>query len=192
MLENLIVHNFVHPHRQQFNNDVVLLRYFDNFSNHVDAVLNDPIILFSDLDVKRLFLEIDLSVLKATVLTSAVPPPDVLNIPAVITLPNENQNKFVCFDRVADGSVCGREFETYKQLITQRVRSTALGGDHGILTLGALVVTTACFFCGEVFGHKSCCTGARTECLHEWLLCQGYGATEIRVGVADLSHRVQG
>ena len=67
-------------------------------------------------------------------------------VPKVLE-PVDDVGEFVCLDRLANGSLCGRTFSTQRQLTTHRMASVKLGGDHGVLSLGGLVVTNQCPFC---------------------------------------------
>ena len=64
-----------------------------------------------------------------------------------------DDKKFVCLDLDRDGNVCNREFATYCSLMAHRCNS-GLGGEHGIITVGALAVDNRCIFCRVPFSSR--------------------------------------
>ena len=137
-----------HPYRQQFGNDLSKLKIFDNIADNIDKIINSPMILSYDPDVSKSVLSMDLAELKHQALSCTVSPPNTID--PYVTIPEVNQDIFTCMDRAADGSVCGKKFESYRGMIAHRTGSSNRGGGHGALMLGALVVANACVFCETV------------------------------------------
>ena len=110
-------------------------------------------LLIIDPDVKNIFVNLDISELKHAFMSCTAPPTDQLACGDIVIEGKIDQH--ICLDRVRDGSVCGRRFDSYRQLVAHRLSASSLGGDHGVATVGSLVVCNACCFCGEVLVSKA-------------------------------------
>jgi hypothetical protein len=86
-----------HPHAQQLLNDVKLFCYIEDLAEHTGEVLNNPMILFSDTIVSKIFVNTDLSMIRQRFLKLEFPPPSFLLTPPINDRLVVNPEKFMCF-----------------------------------------------------------------------------------------------
>jgi hypothetical protein len=143
------------PHLQQLGCDLRLLRYIEELAEDSEKIANDPITVITDSTINEKFIHTDFTVIKHRHITPAIPPPDILNTTVDVGNICDDNNQFVCLDVVEGGGICGKLFNTFKHLQIHRMNSTTLGGDHGCLTVAALIITNECCSCLARFASRA-------------------------------------
>jgi hypothetical protein len=144
-----------HPHFQQLVNDLHMLEFTEDLAEDAQSIVNNPIILFTNCDIKNTFIKVDFNEIKNRFISPAFSPPgNVSSIPPDVVASSPSLNNFVCLDKKFNGEICGRNFASFRDLQLHRVNSTTIGGDHGCLTVASLVVCNCCPNCSTSFSSR--------------------------------------
>ena len=144
-----------HPHYQQLTNGLKLLRFIDELAGSADAIAHaPPICLFRMPELTEFFINADFAHIRCRFVNVAVPPPSSFVEPPVVIASAANERDYVCLDRTASGNICGQTCRSFEALQLHRVNSTSIGGEHGVLTFGSLVVANICPSCGATHASR--------------------------------------
>ena len=125
-----------------------LCEHIDSLHGFVEALVGNLVLPFIEGETKTAFINASFIEIKNRFLPPSIPPPGCMGSVPNVLKPIDEYGEFVCIDRQADGSFCKRTLSTRKkQFATHRMTSVKLGGDHCVLSLGGLAVTTRCTFC---------------------------------------------
>ena len=144
------------PWLQQFAQDIDELAVLDSAAYMVSLLRGRVLLLFTEF--REDFLRIDVSELRARFLGREIPPPGWVEPPGdpadIILLPDDDAAVFTCDRKCSDGSVCNKQFSTYRQLRLHMVHTK--DGEHGSsrLVQDLAAVSNVCPWCRNRYASR--------------------------------------
>ena len=131
--------------------DLCALAALTPLESYIGAVQSNPLVLFTDPDIRDAFLRADPAILLAARCSIAIPPPGYEPLPRADAVP---EKPHVC--RIIDpssGLECGACFSTNQALVLHQVKSGR--PEHGKRKLAyVLTVSNQCLLCRSFFASK--------------------------------------